>query len=355
MPTNVEIKAVCAHPERARQVDVYYVTVRGRLKLRQDGDGERLIYYQRPASPLPKISAVEILPVGPAERPVLDVIGRAVGVRARVEKRRAVYRTKAARLHLDCVEGLGDFVEIEVDVATAGDEDRARSLAVELMDRLGLAQADLVSYSYAELAAMKASSRTWRERLRGVGKPGALVLLDGASCSGKTTLVGRLLAAEDLAYVPRYCTRDPRPGEVDGKEYLFVGHERFLAMAAAGAFLEYRDFEFGMSYGLAWDESLAPPAAGRSALGVMNLGSVRHVKDVFPEAVTVLIDVPEETILERMVARGINKPHEIEERLANARRVESYRPYYDHVVSNQEGRLDQALAELRAIIRSRTA
>jgi guanylate kinase len=364
MPASVEIKARCAHPERVRracvgigtperegrQVDAYFVAARGRFKLREDEGGARLIFYRRLSSPLPKESAAEILPVGPAERKVVGLLERATGVRVRIEKHRAVWRVGEARVNLDRVDGLGSFVEIEVGVEAAGGGDRAREIAADLMARLGVADADLVPYSYAELATIRAAAERWRETLRAATSPGTLFLLDGASCSGKTTLVERLRDEGGPVYVPRYCTRDKRPGEVDGREYRFVGHERFFGMAAAGAFLEFRDFEFGMSYGLAWEDCLAPLLAGKCALAVMNLGSVRHVKEVFPEAVTVLIDAPEETIRARLVSRGSNKPHEIEERLANARRVNGYRPCYDRVIANDEGRLEDALADLRAIL-----
>ena len=369
MKRNIEIKAYCrdpehvrrvcreagaARPQKTRQVDTYFRVVGGRFKLREDEQaGSSLIHYRRPASPLPKESDYEKRDLTREELPLTEYLERALGTRARVDKRREVFLLDSALVNLDEVAGLGPFVEIEVDVAASGGEQNARRLADSLADSLGLTPADLIPWSYAEILAMKESAAGWREKRAESKNPGTLYLLDGASCSGKTTLMTRILKKRGdvvVAYVPRHCTRDPRPGERDGDEYLFVTREQFQGMAASGAFIEYRDFEFGMSYGLSWERSFSHLLSGRDALGVMNLGSVRHVKEVFPEAVTILIDAPEETIRARLLGRGINKPHEIEERLGNARRVRSYRPYYDHVLANDEGKLDRALAELLAIM-----
>jgi guanylate kinase len=207
-----------------------------------------------------------------------------------------------------------------------------------------------------ELRAMQHEGLAWRAKLRARPGAGALFLLDGASCSGKSTLVDRLTAgpgAVDL--VPRYSTRERRQDDQRRREYIFVSQESFRAHAEAGAFIEYRDFLFGMSYGLAWAEAFAPLLEGRAALGVINLGNVEHVKTLLPEAVTILVDASLDTIRHRLVARGVNTPEQIEERLSNAARVQNYRKFYDYVVTNEEGGLTEAEAYLRKLISSRAA
>jgi guanylate kinase len=203
---------------------------------------------------------------------------------------------------------------------------------------------------------MQHEGLAWRAKLRARPGAGALFLLDGASCSGKSTLVDRLTAgpgAVDL--VPRYSTRERRQDDQRRREYIFVSQESFRARAEAGAFIEYRDFLFGMSYGLPWAEAFAPLLEGRPALGVINLGNVEHVKTLAPEAVTILVDASLDTIRHRLVARGVNTPEQIEERLSNAARVQNYRKFYDYVVTNEEGGLTEAEAYLRKLISSRAA
>jgi guanylate kinase len=211
-------------------------------------------------------------------------------------------------------------------------------------------------FPWPEWRAMQDEGLARRAKLRARPGAGALFLLDGASCSGKSTLVDRLTAgAGAVDLVPRYSTRERRQDDQRRREYIFVSQESFRARAEAGAFIEYRDFLFGMSYGLPWAEAFAPLLEGRPALGVINLGNVEHVKTLVPEAVTILVDASLDTIRHRLVARGVNTPEQIEERLSNAARVQNYRKFYDYVVTNEEGGLTEAEAYLRKLISSRAA
>ena len=206
-----------------------------------------------------------------------------------------------------------------------------------------------------EWGAMQQEARIWRGRLherQSIGSAGTLFLLDGASCSGKSTLVDRLTADPAfLDLVPRYSTRERRIDDQRRREYIFVSHDAFRKRAEAGGFIEYRDFQFGMSYGLPWVEAFTPLLDGRAALGVINLGNVEYVKTLVPEAITILVDASLDTIRRRLIARGLNTEEQIDERLANAARVQSYRKFYDYVVTNEEGVLNEAEAFLRNLIK----
>ena len=204
---------------------------------------------------------------------------------------------------------------------------------------------------------MQKEALVWRAKWHARPDAGTLFLLDGASCSGKSTLVDRLTAdlTLPLDLVLRYSTRERRPDDQPRREYLFVSRDHFLELARSGGFIEYRDFQFGMSYGLPWAEAFAPLLEGRHGLAVINLGNVRHVKTLLPEAVTILVDAPLTTIRQRLIARAVNTPEQIEERLTNAARVEAYRPYYDYIVRNDDGTLTEAQEFLRRLVLSRTA
>jgi guanylate kinase len=214
----------------------------------------------------------------------------------------------------------------------------------------------MVPWPDAEWRAMQDEARLWRAKLHGAGdRAGTLFLLDGASSSGKSTLVDRLTVDSNfLELVPRYCTRERRRDDEGRHEYVFVSHQAFRERAAAGGFIEYRNFQFGMSYGLPWAEAMTPLLDGRAALGVINLGNVEHVKALFPEAVCILVDASLDTIRRRLVARGVNTDEQIEERLGNAARVQNYRKFYDYVVTNEEGGLTEAEAYLRNLVSSRS-
>jgi|SRR5580765_719885 len=217
----------------------------------------------------------------------------------------------------------------------------------------------MIPWPAAEWRAMQQEARIWRGRLherQSSGETGTLFLLDGASCSGKSTLVDRLTSDPSfLELVPRYSTRERRIDDQRRREYIFVAHDAFRKRAEAGGFMEYKDFQFGMSYGLPWVEAFSPLLEGRPALGVINLGNVEYVKTLVPEAITVLVDASLETIRRRLIVRGVNTQEQIDERLANAARVQNYRKFYDYVVTNEEGVLNEADAFLRNLIASKSA
>jgi adenylate cyclase, class 2 len=167
---NVEIKARCADlAAMARaaaaagavlvstigQVDTYFNVERGRLKLRQaDGIDQALIFYRRPDDSEPKLSRYELVPIAPGQELGL-ILEQALGVRTVVRKRRQLWRLDNIRIHLDEVEGLGSFVEFEVQVLPGRDVAGCRAQADALMDRLGIRQSDLIAGSYADLVARR--------------------------------------------------------------------------------------------------------------------------------------------------------------------------------------------------------
>jgi predicted adenylyl cyclase CyaB len=161
---NVEIKARCAHPEQVRsvlvqrkarfagrdhQVDTYFHVEQGRLKLREGNIENALIHYRRPNESGPKTSDVLLhLMPGPGLKQILLA---ALGMLIAVEKQREIYYLDNVKIHLDQVEGLGSFVEIEA----AGDENAERRALLgqcrELMTAFGVREEDLVAESYSDL------------------------------------------------------------------------------------------------------------------------------------------------------------------------------------------------------------
>lgn len=166
MPRNVEIKARIESveaiapraealaergPEKIVQDDTFFPCVSGRLKLRAfpDGAGE-LIFYRRPDARGPKESSYVIAPVPDARR-LREALSLAYGEAGRVRKVRTLYLAGRTRIHLDRVEGLGDFLELEVVLS---EEEPARSgvaEATELMARLGVEPARCVEGAYVDL------------------------------------------------------------------------------------------------------------------------------------------------------------------------------------------------------------
>src|SRR6476661_10828436 len=152
----------------------------------------------------------------------------------------------------------------------------------------------------------------------------------------------------DVKFIKRFTTRPPR-GCDDKEEYVFISADEFNAMKLAGEFLEYRDYEFEMSYGLpkkSIDEALGQ---GCHALAIINLGRVEEIKKTCPDGVTILIDVPANVIRDRLELRGSHSAEQIAERMTNAETVFSYHKFYDYIVPN-DGDVEDAVKRIYEII-----
>jgi len=170
MPRNIEIKARIASVEallpRAlalsdgpavpiAQDDTFFPVPQGRLKLRQFADGSaELIQYERPDAAAAKAS--DYVRVAVAEPAALRVaLARALGVLGRVRKQRLLVLVGQTRVHLDRVEGLGDFMELEVVLREDQSDAQGSAVAEDLMHALGLAQAPRLAGAYLDLLAAK--------------------------------------------------------------------------------------------------------------------------------------------------------------------------------------------------------
>ncbi len=166
MTSNVEVKARVPDLDgiRARaaslssgpsqvleQSDTFFDVSRGRLKVREfpDGSGE-LISYERPDLQGPKVSAYSRFACADA-RGLSETLGRVLAVRGIVSKRREVFLIGRTRVHLDQVEKLGSFVELEVVVGDGELVEHADREARELLVALGLSSATLIAGAYVDL------------------------------------------------------------------------------------------------------------------------------------------------------------------------------------------------------------
>jgi homotetrameric cytidine deaminase len=164
---NVEIKARDPDPEATagrclalgasdegllEQRDTYFAGRHGRLKLReQEGASAELIAYRRPDEAGPEESAYvrAVADDGARMRETLDA---ALGTTVVVAKRRRLFLWENVRIHLDDVEGLGTFIELEALVGPgAGDLDTARSKVDRLRSELAIADDALVAAGYSDL------------------------------------------------------------------------------------------------------------------------------------------------------------------------------------------------------------
>jgi adenylate cyclase len=170
MARNIEIKARLAdigatlalarpladgEPQLIAQDDTFFNAAKGRLKLRAFADGRgELIYYERPDQAGPKTSFYVLSPTASPDT-LREALTLAHGQIGRVRKLRTLLLAGRTRIHLDRVEGLGDFMELEVVLA---DDDAMQDGVAEahaLMARLGIAADQLIDVAYLDLLQAK--------------------------------------------------------------------------------------------------------------------------------------------------------------------------------------------------------
>jgi len=167
MNRNVEIKVKVADLAAVRRIaeqladtgpvvleqeDTFFHCSTGRLKLRcfRDSAQAELIFYRRGDAAGPKESRYIIHRTSDPQG-LLAVLSAALEVRAVVRKRRTLYLVGPARVHLDEVERLGQFVELEVVLQPAQDVSEGVAIAHDLMARLGIASNQLIDKAYVDL------------------------------------------------------------------------------------------------------------------------------------------------------------------------------------------------------------
>ncbi|MBP3948283.1 MULTISPECIES: guanylate kinase [unclassified Corynebacterium] len=184
-----------------------------------------------------------------------------------------------------------------------------------------------------------------------VNGKGRLVVLAGPSAVGKSTVVERLRKeVEDLYFSVSMTTRDPRPGEVDGKDYFFVSPTSFQERIDAGEMLEWADIHGGLQ------RSGTPAApvrealdAGRPVLVEVDLVGARNIKEIMPEAVTVFLAPPSwEVLVERLTGRATETEDVIARRLQTARAELAAQDEFDDVIVNND--LDEAVQGISDIL-----
>jgi guanylate kinase len=184
---------------------------------------------------------------------------------------------------------------------------------------------------------------------RGTAAGGRLVVVSGPSGVGKGTMVAALRARRgELELSVSATTRPQRPGETDGVQYHFLDRDRFDAMAAAGGFLEWAEFN-GHRYGTPAAPVLAALEAGRTVLLEIEVQGARQVKERVPEALLIFLQPPDKRELERRLhQRGTESAQEISERLGIADAELASTADFDRVVVNED--LDEAVQEILRIL-----
>lgn len=183
-----------------------------------------------------------------------------------------------------------------------------------------------------------------------IARRGLLYILSSPSGAGKTTLAKRLLAADDnIAMSVSVTTRKPRPGEVDGQDYIFLDKPRFEAMRDAGQLLEWARV-FDNYYGTPLAPVAAAIDAGKDVLFDIDWQGAQQLSEKMPgDVVRVFVLPPSGKALEdRLRQRAQDPPEVVARRMAAAAAEISHWPEYDYVVVNAN--VEESVRSVTAVL-----
>ena len=180
---------------------------------------------------------------------------------------------------------------------------------------------------------------------------GILIILSSPSGAGKSTLARSLREWDaSIAFSVSATTRAPRPGERDGREYVFRTRPQFEAMVAAGEMLEHAEV-FGNLYGSPAAPIEAALAEGRDVLFDIDWQGGQQVRNsaLSKDVVSIFVLPPSISELrERLERRGQDSAETIDRRMARSRDEISHWAEYDYVLLNDD--LARCTDECRAIV-----
>jgi guanylate kinase len=166
---------------------------------------------------------------------------------------------------------------------------------------------------------------------------GRLIVVSGPSAAGKSTLIRAAREAiPELAYSVSATTRNPREGEVDGRDYVFLSREEFEKWIEEGRFLEWAEYS-GNLYGTPEERVEEFLENGRSVILEVELQGARQVRQGRPDAVMVFVRAPNlEETRKRLEGRATEDLEALEARMTTALSEVSAREEFDYEVVNDE-------------------
>ncbi len=180
---------------------------------------------------------------------------------------------------------------------------------------------------------------------------GFLLIVSGPAGTGKGTVCKELLKRnEDIIYSVSATTRDPRPGEAHGVNYLFTEEEKFKEMVANDEFLEYAHVHTNY-YGTPKQYVMDQVDRGEIVLLEIDVQGALQIKENYSEAIFIFLLPPTmDELKNRIVNRGTETPEDIDRRFKNAFKEIEFLGKYDYFVINN--RVEDAVEDIEAIIKA---
>jgi len=182
-------------------------------------------------------------------------------------------------------------------------------------------------------------------------RQGLLFVLSAPSGAGKDTVINTLKQqGMDFYVVPSVTTRTPRPGESEGHPYHFISKETFEQLVSQNELLEYANVH-GNWYGQPRKLIRDTLSAGRDVLLKIDVKGAATIRSKVSDAIFIfLIPGSLEELTQRLTGRQTETEEELQRRLADARKELAEQHWYDYLITNRDGHLQEAVDCLRAIM-----
>lgn len=179
-------------------------------------------------------------------------------------------------------------------------------------------------------------------------KKGSLIVVSGFSGVGKGTVVKKLVEKYNYSLSVSATTRQPRPGEIDGKDYFFKSVPEFQNLIDYNGFIEWAQYVenyYGTPRKFVEDEI----AAGHNVILEIEVQGAMKIKEQYPDAVLVFITAPDaQSLKRRLEGRGTEDQKVIAKRLKRAYEETEDMIFYDYLVVNDD--LDTCVEDVNAVI-----
>jgi guanylate kinase len=178
-----------------------------------------------------------------------------------------------------------------------------------------------------------------------------IFILSGPSGAGEDSVIKGLKEIFDSEKIITTTTREPRSGEIEGKDYFFVSHDRFQEMIKADEFFEWAEEENGQLYGGTKKEIDRVKKSGKLCFWKIDYKGVIAAKKLLPDAISIFIYIPIDTIRQRLKKRANHSELFINSRIAYAKGWFDNENIFDYKIENEENKLKETIEKIANIIK----
>lgn len=188
------------------------------------------------------------------------------------------------------------------------------------------------------------------QRVEKMNSSGILTVVSGFSGAGKGSIMKALLEKYDYELSVSATTRQPREGEVHGREYFFLTREEFQRMIQEDEFVEWAEY-VGNYYGTPKSYVEEKLRDGKDVILEIEIQGALKVREQFPDALLLFITPPSaEELCSRLMNRGTESKEKITQRLVRASEEAIYMDSYDYIIVNEKNQLEACVEKVNQII-----